>query len=777
MELVFAGRFGAGTELFDQDIRDLEAVAQAGDSLTLYAATGRGGGLSAYALDQAGGAPDLLQTVLHQGAGAFTGNFTLAPAGGGLRLLQEGTADGGLSFYALQADGRLAAQGQAGLPGIWAPGLGPVAAAELADGQSALYAVTGGGGSGTGRLEAWRLDAGAAVTGETGTAGGDDAYRMEGAAALSVAQAGGAQVLLAAGCGGLRSYRIQEQSGALAAADALGAAEGLAVSGITAVESFEAYGRSWALIGAAGSGTLSLVELEADGSLRLADHLLDTLATRFGGLTALTTVTAGDHVLVLAAGADDGLALFRLLPSGRLLHVESIAHETGLGLENVTALEAVAAGDLLQVFAASGSGAGVSRFTLDLGALGAVREAAAGAAALAGSAGDDVLMGGSGAPDLAGGAGDDVLAAGAGGGRLSGGAGADIFLPDPAAERVAITDFEAGQDRLDLSLFPGLRSLAQLQLDSIEGGLRIRAGETEITVLSADGRALAAADLWPGGFAFPDRVEPVPVEPSQVRYGSGGADALQGGTAADWIAGLGGDDRLLGRGGADRLQGGDGADSLWGGAGHDRLEGDLGADRLAGGGGGDSLFGGSGEDRLLGRGGADRLWGGLDGDTLKGGAGTDRLYGGGGHDRLLGGTGEDVLNGGTGADRLLGQGGADLLRGMADQDTLAGGGGRDTLFGGSGGDRLSGGRGRDLLSGGADADVFVFRPGDGHDTVADFSAGQDRVDLTAFAGRLDGFAGLTLQAAEGGTLVRTGAGSLFLEEVLPGALGADDFLF
>ena len=36
------------------------------------------------------------------------------------------------------------------------------------------------------------------------------------------------------------------------------------------------------------------------------------------------------------------------------------------------------------------------------------------------------------------------------------------------------------------------------------------------------------------------------------------------------------------------------------------------------------------------------------------------------------------------------------------------------------------------MSGGPGNDVFVFGPGDGADTMTDFSAGTDKVDLTAF---------------------------------------------
>ncbi|TDG24339.1 hypothetical protein E2C05_26090 [Paracraurococcus ruber] len=83
------------------------------------------------------------------------------------------------------------------------------------------------------------------------------------------------------------------------------------------------------------------------------------------------------------------------------------------------------------------------------------------AKSVAGTPGNDVLLGGTGADTLAGGggddllrggAGDDSLADGAGADTLTGGAGADLFAfaaPGDLADRV--TDFNPGQDRLDLT--------------------------------------------------------------------------------------------------------------------------------------------------------------------------------------------------------------------------------------------------------------------------------------------------------------------------------------
>jgi len=77
-----------------------------------------------------------------------------------------------------------------------------------------------------------------------------------------------------------------------------------------------------------------------------------------------------------------------------------------------------------------------------------------------------------------------------------------------------------------------------------------------------------------------------------------------------------------------------------------------------------------------------------------------------------------------------GQGGhaqGDVLTGI---ENLTGSAFADTLTGGAGRDALDGGAGNDSLTGGAGADVFVFNPADGADTVADFEDGTDSIPDT-----------------------------------------------
>ncbi|WP_071675818.1 hypothetical protein [Nioella nitratireducens] len=80
-------------------------------------------------------------------------------------------------------------------------------------------------------------------------------------------------------------------------------------------------------------------------------------------------------------------------------------------------------------------------------------------------------------------------------------------------------------------------------------------------------------------------------------------------------------------------------------------------------------------------------------------------FGGAGNDTIQGGDTGDVIFGGAGNDRLVGNGG---------DDVLMDGAGRDTLFGGAG------------------TDIFVMEADGARDEIRDFTANEDRLDLTGW---------------------------------------------
>ena len=74
--------------------------------------------------------------------------------------------------------------------------------------------------------------------------------------------------------------------------------------------------------------------------------------------------------------------------------------------------------------------------------------------------------------------------------------------------------------------------------------------------------------------------------------------------------------------------------------------------------------------------------------------------------------------------------GHSTLNGTNGGDLLIGGGARDVLNGGKGDDVLMGRGGGNHLTGGAGADVFVLAGNAGKDYIADFTRGEDRIDLS-----------------------------------------------
>lgn len=193
------------------------------------------------------------------------------------------------------------------------------------------------------------------------------------------------------------------------------------------------------------------------------------------------------------------------------------------------------------------------------------------------------------------------------------------------------------------------------------------------------------------------------------RIGTDGDDTIS--TGSD-------DDIVWANGGNDSVTTGDGNDEAWGGAGNDLIR---------GGGGGDTLGGDQGDDTIDGGAGNDKLWGGSDDDRITGGAGNDTIGGGSGHDTLSGDDGDDEVWGDSGDDSINGGTGNDTLDGGGGDDRMGGGAGDDDLHGGAGSDTIAGGAGNDAMAGGTDADVFIVRDGNGHDTISDFDVTEDRL--------------------------------------------------
>jgi len=380
---------------------------------------------------------------------------------------------------------------------------------------------------------------------------------------------GASGVLLAASGAdhALVSY-VPDDQGRLSEVARLGAAQGIGMNAPAAVTTVSAHGAEFAIVGGAGSGTLSVFEVHPEGHLTLRDHVMDGRDSRFDGVTIAESVVVGGRAYVVAAGSDDGVSLFELLPEGRLVMLGIQADMHTLTLDNPSAIALSEAGGVLNLLVSSETEPGLTALRFDPQTEGGmISTGGAMAGPVNGGQFGDLLVGGAADDDLRGGDGADLIADGAGDDILRGGAGADIFVMAQDGGADIIADFQPGIDRIDLSGWTFLRNTTQLQVTPHASGAEIRFGQEVLIVQTADGAPLSAEAvhaldlLGPARYMPPDPLTTAPAQPEIAQIeGTAFADDLAGGAGADTINGYSGDDTLTGGGGDDTLLGGAGHD-------------------------------------------------------------------------------------------------------------------------------------------------------------------------------------------------------------------------
>ena len=106
---------------------------------------------------------------------------------------------------------------------------------------------------------------------------------------------------------------------------------------------------------------------------------------------------------------------------------------------------------------------------------------------------NDVLFGGQGTDTLAGGGGDDTIAGNRDDDVLTGNGGDDRFVFNPGDGRDRITDFTAGDDDIDLSLW-SFDNFSDFQSDVstsvVDGGIAIDFGDGDVLTVIGGGTTL-----------------------------------------------------------------------------------------------------------------------------------------------------------------------------------------------------------------------------------------------------------------------------------------------
>jgi Ca2+-binding RTX toxin-like protein len=331
-----------------------------------------------------------------------------------------------------------------------------------------------------------------------------------------------------------------------------------------------------------------------------------------------------------------------------------------------------------------------------------------------GNGGDNTIVGyGAGDNLIDGGAGNDTLWAGAGNDTIYGGMGNDLLYAATGDNQL---DGGEGNDVL-FSSTTGIDTLTGGNGDDV---YEIHNSLDQIVENSGEGTDTVWTDV---SYTLAANVENM--------YLVGSIDGT----------GSSGDNTIVGYGIGDNLiDGGAGNDTLLAGAGNDKI------------------YGGIGNDALYGSTGNDLLYAGTGDNTLDGGEGNDVLYTSTtGIDTLTGGTGDDVYEIHNSLDQIVeiaGEGTdavwTDVSYTLADNiETMylvgsvngTGNAGDNTIVGyGAGDNFITGGAGNDTLFGGDGNDTFVFDSASflaqvisGVDTIGDFTATQDKIQLSKAA--------------------------------------------
>ena len=762
--------FTAGPLNLISGIDDLDLVAHNGN-LMLYAGTRSGGGVVALDVDQA---MTLVNTVTFSVTSQLPVGATLdmIVVSGQPRIVVSGSNQSAVLTYRLQADGGIG--GAVKLPNSLNGVISAQAVVETGPSQF-FYAVR----ANEGLIRAYSLTSSGAASliGTIQASPDDQGVQISRLLDLTV---GGNHVLVALSLNtdAILTYRVQVD-GSLVAAEALGAAQGLALADPSHVSSFSVLGRSYLVVASASNSAISVVEVTSSGAMTVTDHVSDTLDTRFQGVRAVETVMIGNRAFVIAGGGDGGLNVFEVMPDGRLVVVAVYLDTPGVALESVSAIAAQVVNGTIEIFVA-GEGTGISRLTMTPGPQSDPQIGGAEDDTLTGGATGDMICGGAGNDVISGGAGADILVDGTGLDTMSGGAGADIFVLSSDGQVDVISDFQLGIDRIDLGAWGAIHDISALTLTPTATGILVSYRGEVLDIRSANGLPIGAGAL--------QRQDLFPLwHLASMHRDSDGA--IRGTDAADYLHGTAQD---------DVFRWSDGSDTIVGDAGHDRVDFTQASLSIyldfevqsanAGASAGQLLFGIEAvwatafADTIYGSALADALAGGSGDDTIAGRSGNDSLYGGEGRDALVGGVGADYLDGGPGedvagfwnatvgqiidmenptaqtgeaagdvfvnierivgsawGDTISGDDNANILDGAGGNNRLVGRGGNDTLIGGSGSDALLGGTGADLLQGGSGFDQAAYW----------YATSGVTVDLLNMAGNTGEAAGDVFQGIEG----------------------------
>ncbi|MEP1942606.1 MAG: hypothetical protein ABJJ03_05795, partial [Sulfitobacter sp.] len=345
-----------GAETHVTGITDV-TLLETDNGLVIYSASGRDGGI--IARDET---LQVIDTADYRTAGGLGAEAQLhvTQIAGRDALLVSGPLQAGLSGYWLNSSGLIT--GRFDLVGPRAEAITAFEMVEIG-GQDFWFTAA----RGTAGITAWQQGAEDTLVEVTQfnvalQEAGNDVF------ALEHVERGARDYLLAVSAegDGLYNYTISSD-GRASLVDYLDMSAGLSVNTPTELAQVELNGTSFILVGAAGTSSISVITVSNDGQLRATDQVNDDLNTRFQNITLLETIVVGGIAFVVAGGGDDGLSLMTLLPTGRLVHLQTIAHEVDMALINPAAVVLAEENGMIVLYTAGLSGdaygsSGVGRF-------------------------------------------------------------------------------------------------------------------------------------------------------------------------------------------------------------------------------------------------------------------------------------------------------------------------------------------------------------------------------------------------------------------------------
>ncbi len=190
---------------------------------------------------------------------------------------------------------------------------------------------------------------------------------LVGVSGLSTITSNGNTYLIAAGAGdnGLSVFRVGT-NGALTNVDNVGDGGALNLGGVSRVTTATVGGNAYVFAAGTNDDGISVMRVAGDGQLTEVSNLADTGVFELDGVKGLTTAVIGGNTFLFAAGGvDDGLSVFQVAANGTLTHASSVTDNGTLKLDGASDVTTAVVSGVTYVFATGTADNGVSVFSVN----------------------------------------------------------------------------------------------------------------------------------------------------------------------------------------------------------------------------------------------------------------------------------------------------------------------------------------------------------------------------------------------------------------------------